>query len=206
MWSARTRILLIDEHRLFGECLRKAIRAIGDVTIASTLRDAGVAMETLPRFDLILLDLKLPDGDGFRLFPYLEKLKDPPPVLILSGQNLPGELDQSRKMGAKGYLNKRCETDEMLRALDLIINHDGEYWPSTGGNSVSNGAMRLGITPRQLEVLQLVAKGYSNREIGEELGITEATVKSHLTALFQALDVKNRNACVFSARQIGLIH
>ncbi|HGG61219.1 MAG TPA: response regulator transcription factor [Gammaproteobacteria bacterium] len=73
----------------------------------------------------------------------------------------------TRKMGAKGYLNKRCETDKMMRALDLIINHGGEYWPSTGGNSVSNGAMRLGITPRQLEVLQLVAEGYSNREIGE---------------------------------------
>ncbi len=205
MWSARTRILLVDEHRLFGECLKKSIRAIGDITIASTLRDAAIAMDTQPRFDLILLDLKLPDGDGFRLFPLLEKRKHPPPVLVLSGQSLPGELERCRQMGARGYLNKRSETDEMLRALDLIINHDKEYWPSPGETEVRGGIRRLGITPRQLQVLQLVAEGYSNQEIGKELGIAEATVKSHLTALFQALHVKNRSACVFSARQIGLI-
>ncbi len=205
MWPERKRILLVDKHRLFGECLSNAIREIASITIAGALRDAAIMIETHPRFDLILLNLDLPDGDGFRLFPYLDKLADPPPVVVLSGKNLPGEQEQSRRMGAKGYLHEGCETEELIRAIGLVVNHDIEYWPPSRPDRQATSSRALGITPRQIEVLQLVARGYSNRDIGQTLGITEATVKSHLTTLFQILNVRNRNACVFTAREMGLI-
>lgn len=205
------KILLIDDHLLFGECLQLAMEKSAAVTIAKDIRHANYLLETESPFDLVLLDLFLPDGDGLTFFNRLNQISDPPPVIVLSGVDTMTMIERSRRAGAKGFIHKSAHAEQVINAVQLVMLGK-ECWPDEPGliqvsedDTSEMIADNLGVTRRQLEVLMLLEAGLSNRDIAQKMRIAEATVKSHVTALFQILAVKNRNACVRTARHLGLI-
>ncbi|MDP2573444.1 response regulator transcription factor [Vibrio penaeicida] len=207
-------ILIADDHAL----VRKGvIAALSEHVSSVNCEECTCIADVMTKLsggdaDLVLLDICLPDADGFSGLRSIKSSYPSVPVAILSArddeQSVRGALDA----GADGYIPKASSTQVMLSAIQLIL--EGEvYLPSlllqatqsqTDGlsNSSSNARSASGLTKRQQEVLQLIEKGYSNKEIAREIFCTEGTVKAHVTAIFKLLGVNSRVKAVIAAKAI----
>jgi len=209
------RILILDDHRLFLEGLRHVLEQLGDdirIVAANTTERALALLDDGQRFNLILADLSLPGLDGFSFLAALRQRRIATPVVVISGTSDLADVNRALDNGALGFIPKSLGSRELLLALNQVL--DGEiyvpaaYASAIFDNNTTNGRASSnaeGIGPRQLEVLKLMAEGKSNKQIATVLDITEATVKSHIGALFRALAVKNRTACVREAARRDLI-
>lgn len=211
-------ILIIDDHQLFIEGLRhvlvQAIDALA-ITEAHNADEALQSLEDKPDFDLILLDLSLPGLDGIDLLKAIMSRKLWIPIAVLSAQEDVRIIKQAIDAGALGFIPKSHNSQSLIDALKKILN--GEiYLPEELRQRVAKistqreketttGFSRYSLTRRQFEVLGLLAKGYSNKDIAKSLYLTENTVKSHISAIFQALEVSNRIACIRCAEENGLL-
>jgi DNA-binding NarL/FixJ family response regulator len=211
------RILIVDDHTLFREALVLLLKEFDPaVTLieASTAEEALSALDYYTDLDLILLDLKLPGMDGLSALPLLREASPTVPVMLLSGTEDWAAARQALAEGAAGFIHKSAGSQAMRNALRLVLK--GEVYaplamltspeldePSEPAEIASAG--ELGLTHRQLEVLQLMSQGQPNKIIARELGITEATVKLHVSAILQALCVRNRTEAVLEASRRHLL-
>lgn len=193
------RILIVEDHSLFAEALEGVLRRIsGDarVTLASS---AEKALDELKRsaFDLVLLDLGLPGLKGRAAFEAVRAVSGRAAVVIVSGAEPTAETMDLIRNGARGYVHKRATSDELLSVLRFVL--DGGTQVPTALLSVSQPSDdAIVLTPRQREVLLLLAQGESNRDIAERLGISEATVRVHVSSVMRVLDVENRTQAATS--------
>ena len=209
------RILVIEDHALVREGLLLALKALEDTDAdASPLeilgaRDAEEALRLIEQnsdFDLALLDLMLPGVGGLAFLGVLRKRFPHIPVVILSALDDIDTVAKAMKGGAAGFVSKASSTDVLLGALRDVLA--GEIWlPTEYRESLSSGrkrarsvAERYGLTKSQARVLDLLAEGKTNREIAELLGVTEGTVKIHVSAIFKALGVSNRSQALLVAQ------
>jgi DNA-binding NarL/FixJ family response regulator len=209
------RILVIEDHALVREGLLLALKALEDTDAdASPLeilgaRDAEEALRLIEQnsdFDLALLDLMLPGVGGLAFLGVLRKRFPHIPVVILSALDDIDTVAKAMKGGAAGFVSKASSTDVLLGALRDVLA--GEIWlPPEYRESLSSGrkrarsvAERYGLTKSQARVLDLLAEGKTNREIAELLGVTEGTVKIHVSAIFKALGVSNRSQALLVAQ------
>lgn len=217
------KILIIDDHPLFLEGIGMVLRQIADDIEAIELDSGNKGMDYLktnPDTDLVLVDLDMPVMSGFDFLQELEDQAMAAPVAILSATTNLYDVKRAVEMGAVGFISKTSDTDEMKRALETIFQGD-VYIPrgleeqldalTSSENMDPQTVLRtkakaVGITNRQHQVLQLLAKGYTNKKIGEELSLTERTVKAHVSALFAILNVANRTECVLEGDRLGLTH
>jgi len=217
------KILIIDDHPLFLEGIGMVLRQIADDVEAVELDSGNKGMDYLksnPDTDLVLVDLDMPVMSGFDFLQELEDQGLTVPVAILSATTNLYDVKRAVDMGAVGFISKTSDTGEMKRALETIFEGD-VYIPkgleeqlealmaseSMDPQSVLRAkAKAVGITNRQHQVLQLLAKGYTNKKIGEELNLTERTVKAHVSALFAIMNVANRTECVLEGDRLGLTH
>src|SRR5690606_17169700 len=146
-------------------------------------------------FDLILLDLRLPDVPGLTLLQRWQQEGRMTPVAILSASDSNQDAQAALAAGALGFIPKSADDEGLRQAVTRVLL--GETLPAPAP------AERDQLTPRQREILLLLAEGLPNKSISRQLGLSEDTVKTHLQALFQELDVHTRTACVSSARQRG---
>lgn len=217
------KILVVDDHTLIREGLRLVLKDLdGEVIIL----DARNCQETLnlaeanPDLDLILLDLHLPGVCGFDALTEMRERHPAIPVVVLSAidnrETVIGALD----CGAMGFIPKSSSTRVILGALQLVLSggvylpaevlaHAGHVFPDSAGPpqdapclGVSSPA-ELGLTERQVEVLALMVQGKPNKLICRELGVTEGTVKLHVTAILKALNVENRTQAVITVGRLG---
>jgi len=215
------KILTVDDHELFRTGLREVLRGLKP---RPTLLEAGTAEEALGAaaahddLDLVLLDLGLPDVDGFTLLAKLRACHPLVSVVVVSGQESPRQIKAALDGGAVGFIPKSSSKDVILSALEIV---------RAGSTYVPPGALDLaaleaeeraasakvelrrvhtaGLTPRQREVLELMGKGLTNKEIAGVLGIAPLTVKVHVAAVLQALDVSNRTEAVMAMVELGLV-
>jgi DNA-binding NarL/FixJ family response regulator len=217
------KILIIDDHPLFLEGIGMVLRQIADDIEAVELDSGSKGMDYLksnPDTDLVLVDLDMPVMSGFDFLQELEDQAIVAPVAILSATTNLYDVKRAVEMGAVGFISKTSDTEEMKRALETIFQGD-VYIPKgleeqldalmSSENMDPQTVLRtkakaVGITNRQHQVLQLLAKGYTNKKIGEELSLTERTVKAHVSALFAILNVANRTECVLEGDRLGLTH
>lgn len=217
------KILIIDDHPLFLEGISLVMHQINPGLEAVELDSGQKGINHLkahPDTDLVLADLDMPVMSGFDFMQEVEDLGMSVPVAILSATTNLYDVKRAVEMGAVGFISKTSDTDEMKRALETIFEGDvyipkgleeqldalmaaSEMDPQT---ALRAKAKSLGITNRQHQVLQLLAKGYTNKKIGEELSLTERTVKAHVSALFAILNVANRTECVLEGDRLGLTH
>jgi DNA-binding NarL/FixJ family response regulator len=213
------KILVCDDHALFRDGLA---RVLVDLDPEAELLEADSAAEALkrvaahPELDLVLLDLQLPDADGLSVLDQVGERFPVVPVVVVSSSERPEDVRSALDKGALGFIPKSTRGEVLLGALKLVLS-GGVYVPPLMMEAVSqaepshtprerasrsDGAAAL--TDRQLEVLRLVVRGLTNREIGEVLGIGAATVKTHTLAIYAALDVTNRAEAVMAMRDLGL--
>ena len=202
-------ILLIDDHLLFAETLKSLLSANANVELCQQGMQGLQAIKR-QRFDLVLLDINLPDVDGCSLLKLIQKLDQPPPVLMLSGTEDRQLIQRAQASGAGGFCHKSISPDALGEAVSAVIA--GQPWwadlPASRDNTEAQLllAQQLGITQRQHQVLSLLDQGMYNKLIADELNISEATVKTHIAAIYQLLDAHNRTTCLHNARQLGLLN
>ena len=215
-------ILVVDDHALIREALRGVLKEVkGDAIVleASSCSQAMQVIAEHPNLDLILLDLNLPDRDGFSVLAELGERYPAISVVVLSAQQDRGSVVKALDLGALGFIPKSGQREVMLTALQLIFA-GGKYIPpeiltrdspttappvSTppGGGRPPTSPSDLGLTERQLDVLALMMQGKSNKAICRVLDLAEPTVKNHVTAILKALKVTNRTEAVIAVRELG---
>jgi len=201
------RILVIEDHALVREGLLRALKSLEEeVEIFGAAKgDAGLLLAEKHEIDMILLDLMLPGTGGMALLGVLRKRFPATPVVVLSALDDDATVARAMQQGAAGYVPKSSSTETLLTVLRRVL--DGEvYLPPTPRirsavkSRKASFAERFGLTAGQVRVLELLLEGKTNRQIGELLGVTEGTVKVHVSAIFKALGVTNRSQALLVAR------
>ena len=220
--DVRMKILVVDDHVLIRDALRGVLKQLrGDASILEA-SDCGQTMRLIeqhPDLDLIVLDLNLPDRDGFSVLAELRERYATTAVVVLSGSHDRNKIKLAFDLGAVGFIPKTTDREVMLNALQLMFS-GGTYIPKEilGGEVSSSRRPAcgdrlpiqfelladLGLTERQLEVLGLMMQGKSNKVISHMLNMAEPTVKNHVTAILKALKVTNRTEAVIKVGRMGL--
>lgn len=205
------KILVIEDHALVREGLLLALRGIEEGVEGFGAADADEGLKLLeanPDLDMVLLDLMLPGTSGMAVLGAIRKRWPAIPVVILSALDDPETVARAMRNGASGFVPKANSTDVLIDALRQVL--DGEvYLPAHLRDALANGegrrnrtmADRYGLTAAQMRVLELLVQGKTNRQIAEVLGVTEGTVKIHVSAIFKALNVTNRSQAVLLANK-----
>lgn len=208
----RRRIIIVDDHPLFRAALRQTL-AGGDPSIdveeAGDLAGLNAALEASRDWDLVLLDLNVPGARGFSGLLLLRAQYPEVPVMIVSAVDEPGVIRSAIELGAAGYLHKSVGPPEIRRAIETVLA--GEMFvPEEAGLATTEQdegqaelLQRLAtLTPQQVRVLMMLSDGLMNKQIAFELSISEATVKAHVSAILQKLDVDSRTQAVIAATRI----
>jgi len=217
------KVLVIDDHPLVQEGVSAALETLADDVTVMSARDGeqGLAMAAEnPDLDLVLLDLALPGISGFNLIGKLHEKLPSLPVVVLSALEDPENVRHAINAGAMGFVPKSAATKVLMEVLQQVLEGNVTVplaLQSSGppvshalpGASSSNGPTSEPdvalLTLRQLEVLSRVCQGKTNKQIATELGLSEKTVKAHVTAIFKVLGVVNRTQAVLVARRVGMI-
>jgi two-component system, NarL family, nitrate/nitrite response regulator NarL len=213
--NPRMKLLIVDDHAILREGLAAMLRQVGPDT---EVLQAGESAEGLRMaeqhadLDAVFLDLEMPGSGGMSAIPEFGKRRPELPVIVLSSSEDPRDVRRALALGALGYIPKSSPPRTLLSALQLVLSGNIYVPPlmlapasaaprSTGVDAARPGAS---LTERQLEVLRLLGKGLSNKEIGRDLGLSEKTVKAHVTAIFKTLNVVNRTQAASAAREADL--
>lgn len=198
-----SRVLIVDDHPffLFGlTAILEQENLVEEVICVASVADAVEDLRQHPQTSLVLLDLTLQGEAGLSLFAELGGLGVPVPVVVISSREDETSVRAARSAGAVGFLPKSADRHSLVRMMRRVSS--GQlFYPSLQ----MPAHMPESLTPRQLEVLVLLAEGLPNKRICQVLNLTEHTVKTHLKAIFAHLDAHNRTECVAQARALGLI-
>ncbi|HBT59033.1 MAG: DNA-binding response regulator [Pseudomonadales bacterium] len=203
-----TRLLLIDDHQIYLDGLSLTLGSLCEGVKLDHARNAAEALQLVREYpyDLILLDLQLPDSSGLSLMQKLRAADAMVPIAILSASNSPSDLEAALQLGAAGFISKTTDGKTLLDAVTQLLYGAQVVIGDTALKiDRQTSAREVGITPRQLEILDLLAEGLPNKVICQRLSLSEDTVKTHLKALFSSLDCHNRTECVTQARKLGLV-
>lgn len=206
------KLLLVEDHLFIAESLQLLMQDSTEMMVATNCNQAIQIIRENEPFDIILLDMGLPDHDGLSLLSFLQMHEYFPPVLVITGkENQSDMISTVKSLGASGFYHKSQSPKILLEAIDSLLA-GGHYWPldviqETADPEYNhhNLASHFGITPRQLEVLHYLEDGLQNKQIADLMNISEATVKTHVKALYAALGARTRGGCVKTARQLGLL-
>jgi len=198
------RLLVVEDHALVREGLLATLKNLGAETQTFGVKDASEAIGVLEAedIDMMILDLMLPGTKGQTFLPLVRRRFPTVPVVILSALDDAETVSRVMKDGASGFVSKSGSSTELLEALRAVLSGEIYLPPKlrklTKNSESAQGerkplAQRFGLTAAQVRVLELVAEGCSNRRISELLGLTEGTVKIHVSAIMKAMGVSNRS-------------
>jgi two-component system, NarL family, nitrate/nitrite response regulator NarL len=211
-------ILLVDDHTLFREALQHVLRQLDLQVIvleAANIDEAKYLISNTRNLDLILLDIELPGVDGLSALPDIRERAPTVPIVVLSGSEAAEHVKKAVENGAVGYIPKTCSSYEMQTALHIVLQGDVYVPPKLLGKlevsslipitGPDNDAKLMPLTPRQLEVLELMVRGLPNKSIANKLNVAEGTVKLHVAAIMRSLGCRNRTQAVTEAARLGLV-
>ncbi|MBA4503847.1 response regulator [Corynebacterium sanguinis] len=210
------RVLLADDHQIVRLGLRAVLEEADDIMVVGEVATAEGAISTAQAggIDVILMDLRFGAGaEGAKVTTGAEAtaeirrtMESPPQVLVVTNYDTDADILGAIEAGAVGYLLKDAPPAELVAAVRSAARGDAALSQVVRTRlETRESTPRFSLTPRELEVLQLVAGGSSNREIGHELMLSEATVKSHLVHIYDKLGVRSRTSAVASAREQGML-
>jgi DNA-binding NarL/FixJ family response regulator len=212
MTAAATHLVIADDHPLFRDALRQAVASV----VASARIDEAGSFEELTALlaqdsdvDLVLLDLSMPGISGFSGLIYLRAQFPAIPVVIVSASDDGGTIRQSLDFGASGFIPKRFGVDTLRDAITKILGGDVWVPADTDLSSATDPELvrlrdrLVTLTPQQVRVLMMLSEGLLNKQIAYELGVSEATIKAHVSAILQKLGVESRTQAVIAAARIA---
>lgn len=204
------RILLVDDHAVLRHGLRLILQSSGDMTVvgeASTAAD-GVALAASLRPDVVLMDLQLPDLDGIEATQRVRSVYPEARVLILTVSERKSDLVAALRAGARGYLLKSMESQDVLDAVRRVARGEAALPPRLAAQlleELAEPAAAPDLTEREAEVLACLARGLGNKEIATELNISENTVKTHVRNVLAKLNARSRSEAIALALRQGLV-
>jgi DNA-binding NarL/FixJ family response regulator len=209
------RVLIADDHPLVLGALRQAASgAIPGAKIheANDFESLAAALEETPDMDLVLLDLTMPGVRGFSGLLFLRSERPSVPVIVVSGNEDRAVMRHCIEFGAAAYVPKSVDVETMRTAIRKVL--DGGQWTppdldmSAQPNREASALVRRlsSLTPQQVRVLMMLSQGLLNKQIAYELGVSEATVKAHVSAILQKLGVESRTQAVILAAKIERMH
>jgi two-component system NarL family response regulator len=198
------RIFLADDHPALRAGLAAILNSQPDMKVVG---EAGSGRETLESeiaADVYIVDLRMPEGDGVHVIRQLRERDPETRVLVLTTYDNEEDVFRALEAGARGFLLKDTTSDELVAAIRQV--HAGErHLPHAIASRLADRLVRPTLTPRELDVLRLVAKGRTNKELASAMFVSEETVKSHMKALFQKLGVHDRAEAVSVSLKRGII-
>ena len=211
------RVALVDDQTLIRQGVRSLLELTGDITIVAEATDGNEAVVMIHRErpDVVLLDLRMPGKDGVAVLRELRAADALPPTIILTTFDDDDALLDAVRAGARGYLLKDVSLEHLTEAIRVVAEGGSVIRPAVtervlrGLEHVRRDFDAMSppdpLTRREVEILRLMAGGYSNREIAEALGTAEGTVKNHASSILSKLGVRDRTRAVLKALELGYI-
>jgi two-component system NarL family response regulator len=201
------KIMIVDDHPVVREGLSRIIVSESGMEV---IAEAATGAEALTHYrklrpDIVLLDMRMPEMTGLQTIEAIRKEFTNARIIVLSTYDLEEDIYQSLQAGARGYILKDSPRNELLAAIRRVFAGERVIPPTIA----TRLAERIGgneLTAREFEVLKLIVKGKSNKQIGDDLGISEGTVKSHVNNILDKLGVTDRTQAVSVALKRGIVH
>jgi two-component system NarL family response regulator len=202
----RIRVLLADDHALMRAGVAAAINQQPDMRIIAEAGDGDAALELYSRHvpDVALVDLRMPGMGGVELIENIRRKFFAAKIIVLTTYDLDDEIDRSLRAGAKGFLLKDISIPDLIDAI-RNVHHGKTIVSPVVATKLAERMTQPPLTPREMSVLRLVVSGKANKEIADQLFISEGTVKIHLTHLFEKLAVASRTEAIACAIKRGLV-
>jgi DNA-binding NarL/FixJ family response regulator len=211
------KVLIVDDHPVLRDGLSALLQHADPDNTVLQARDAseGLALaESTSDLDVIILDLEMPGMKGLQALAEFGRKRPDVPVIVLSSSEDPQDVRQSLASGALGYVPKSASQSVLLSAIGLVLNGDLYVPPlilaedmrlARGRPQKTESNSNQLLTARQIQILQLLSDGMPNKTIAARLGLSEKTIKVHVTAIFKALNVINRTQAAVAGRKAGII-
>ena len=213
------RVLLVDDEALVRSGLRLILQAAGDITIVAEARDGDEALAAVSRHrpDVLLMDVRMPGRDGLSTLRELQERADPAKVIMLTTFDIDDYVHEALRAGASGFLLKDTLPDDLLRAVRVVASGDALLAPTVTRRLIEQFVEQPAaqptephpglalLTDREREILAAVARGLSNAEIAEELFMSHATAKTHVSRVLTKLGARDRAQLVVLAYEAGVV-
>jgi two-component system NarL family response regulator len=200
------RILIVDDHPVVRAGLASMLGTQGELELVGAARSGEEALRMLEehRPDVLLLDLRMPGMSGVETLQALKTVNRQVRVIILTNYETDEDIYRAVQAGAQGYLLKDTSLREMVEAIRAV--HSGKrYIPRHIASRLAERMVRTNLTSRELEILKMLSKGPTNKQIGHALGISDNTVRNHVLKIIEKLEVSDRTEAATTAIQRGLI-
>ena len=208
--TPRIRLLIVDDHAVVRRGLRAFLDLQPDVEIVGEAADGATAEEMAAKLhpEVVLMDLVMPGTDSIATIRRLREAKEKPAVLVLTSFLDDVHVFAALQAGAAGYLLKDVQPDELVRAIRQVQQGESALHPKVAARLVQHTAQPSGFadfTPRERDVLRLLAEGFANKEIARRLSLSEKTVKTHVSNILQKMGVADRTQAALFAVRRGLV-
>ena len=212
--SETSTFIVADDHPLFREALIHAIRNCvsgAHIVEADSLDTLQVVVEENAEADLLFLDLNMPGVSGFSALAWIRNNHESLPTVIVSALDDPAVMRRAIQHGASGFIPKSASITTLEDGIRAVL--EGEVWVPDGVNLADNqldseeariAAALSSLTPHQFRVLMMLGEGLLNKQIAFQLGVSEATIKAHVTAILRKMQVNNRTQAVLAVQQLTL--
>jgi DNA-binding NarL/FixJ family response regulator len=201
------RVLVIDDHAIVREGLRRLISRDQSISLVGEAASKREAIAQISRHnpDVIVVDLHLPDGSGLDVIAWTRSLSQSIGIVVLTMSNMPEHVLASMQSGASSHVDKTAPISDVLRAIQDSAVHPLTFTARKLTEAMIAKNKGIGLTPRELELLEKLPSGDTIMEIAAQLFVSESTVKTHLSAVYRKLGATNRVQAINAARKSGLL-
>lgn len=202
----KIRLLMIDDHPIVRLGLAALLGVQEDFQVVAAVGSGHEALALLREkaVDIVLVDLRMPGLSGIETLQSIKNASPEARSIVLSSFEYDEEIYAAVKAGAQGYLHKEAPPEDIMRSIRAVYSGK-QAFPRRIAERLSGQRMTAGLSPREREVLELVAKGLTNKEVAKTLQISQFTVRNHLNHITEKLEVSDRTEAIFVAIQTGLI-
>lgn len=204
--TARIRILIVDDHPVVCSGLTSMLSTHLGLEVIGSAASGEEALVIIRRDrpDVILLDLRMPGMDGIAVLQALKQFDNPPRTVILTSFEKDEDIYRAIRAGAQGYLLKDTSESEMIAAIN-VVNTGKRFIPRHIAARLADRMMRSDLTPRELQILEQLALGSTNKQIAALLDISDSTVRHHVNSIMEKLEVSDRTEAVATAIRSGVL-
>jgi DNA-binding NarL/FixJ family response regulator len=201
------RVLVIDDHAIVREGLRRLVSRDQEIKIVGEAASKKEAIAQISHHnpDVIVVDLHLPDGSGLEVVAWARSLSQSIGIVVLTMSDMPEHVLASMQSGASSHVDKTAPVGELLQAIKLSANKPLSFTARKLTDAIAAKNKGVGLTPREIEILEKLPSGDTILEIAAALFVTESTIKTHLSAIYRKLNAENRVQAINNARKFGLL-
>jgi len=202
------RILVVDDHILVREGLRRALSREKEFSVVGEAASKREALVQIPHHspDVLVVDLHLPDGNGLEVIPWARALSQQMGIVALTFSKFPEHILACMESGASSYVDKSAPISELITAIRSSSTNPLTFTARKITDAISLKNQSVGLTARELEILEILPTGDTVLQMAQHLFVTESTIKTHLAAIYRKLGATNRVQAINAARKLGLLH